>query len=147
MTRTVVPFVLGPGAKKPRRKTALSAGFDLCATEDVILNPFTPTGVNTKIKVELPENLVMLICPRSGLAQDHGVTVLNAPGVIDADYRGEVGVILINLTPTPYQVKAGDRVAQALFTEWFDPQLAEVDALTPSERGEGGFGSTGKGES
>lgn len=145
MTRPLVPFVLGKDAQRPKRATANAAGFDLFATHAVELKPFTPTLVNTGVKVELPEDLVLLICPRSGLAFKHGVTVLNAPGVIDADYRGEVGVLLINLTQEPYTVSVGERVAQGLFTTWLDPQLVAVEELSPTDRGEGGFGSTGKG--
>jgi dUTP pyrophosphatase len=82
--------------------------------------------------------------PRSGLAIKHGITVLNAPGTVDADYRGEIGVILINLSNEPYTIKPGDRVAQMVFAKYERVSLHEVDELSDTERGEGGFGHTGK---
>lgn len=129
----------------PEHATAHSAGVDLLAavSEDVVLAPGERKLVPTGLSIELPEGYEAQVRPRSGLALKHGLTVLNAPGTIDADYRGEVGVILINLGDAPFTIARGERIAQMVvapvsFINWRDSE-----ELNPSERGHGGFGSTG----
>lgn len=128
----------------PRYATLGSAGLDLSSVEDVELKPGERTLVATGIAIALPSNTVGMVCPRSGLAIKHGVTVLNAPGIIDSDYRGELKVILANLSNKTFKVSQGDRIAQLVITSVTQPQLTEVEALDDTERGNGGFGSTGK---
>lgn len=131
----------------PRYAFPTDAGADLTASEDVVILPGGWAVVPTGFKMAIPEGIVGLVHPRSGLAAKDGVTVLNAPGTIDADYRGEVKVILINHGKQPYQVKRGDRIAQIVFQEF---KTAHFYALTEQQfeetetaRGAGGFGSTG----
>jgi dUTP pyrophosphatase len=119
------------------------AGMDLCAVEDAILPPGEPVGVPTGLSIELPAGYEAQLRPRSGLALRHAVTVPNAPATIDPGYRGEIRIILLNLGKEPYQVHAGDRIAQMIISryeavEWEEGHLAE------SQRGTGGFGSTGR---
>lgn len=123
------------------------AGLDLVCTEDVTLPPGGRQTVGTGLAIALPAGTAAFVLPRSGLAARHGVTVLNAPGTVDAGYRGEVRVTLLNTdTETAVQLRAGDRVAQLVVLELPAVHLVEVDRLPGSERGEGGFGSTGRGE-
>ncbi|MCC6591612.1 MAG: dUTP diphosphatase [Bryobacterales bacterium] len=117
---------------------------DLFAVEDVTLRPNAPVLVRTGLVLDLPAGWRAWITPRSGLALKHGVTVANAPGLIDSGYRGEVGVILICHSPAGHRVSAGDRVAQISFARVFCTDLIEVDEVSKTERGGGGFGSTGK---
>jgi deoxyuridine 5''-triphosphate nucleotidohydrolase (dut) len=109
----------------------------------VVLHPGERKLIPTGIAIAMPVGLEAQVRPRSGLALKHGVTVLNTPGTIDADYRGEVGVILINLGQEPFTVQRGDRIAQLVFQYVPRVALVEVEELPPSERGAGGFGSTG----
>jgi dUTP pyrophosphatase len=127
----------------PMRATPNAAGMDLFATETVIIDPGQRCLVGTGVAIALQPWHVGFVCPRSGMALKHLVTVLNAPGVIDPDYRGEVGVILINLGDEPYQVLAGARIAQLVIVPSAAPRIVEVDALPGTKRGAGGFGSTG----
>jgi dUTP pyrophosphatase len=129
----------------PAHATVLSAGVDLLAAvaNDLELQPGARALVPTGLSVELPEGFEAQVRPRSGLALKHGVTVLNAPGTIDADYRGEVGVVLINLGDTAFIVERGMRIAQMVVSPVSFIQWLENDSLNPSERGHGGFGSTG----
>lgn len=130
----------------PAYQTEESAGVDLHANiEDDITIPcgervLIPTG----IKVEIPQGYEMQIRPRSGLSLKYGVTVLNSPGTIDSDYRAEVCVILANQGNTPFVVRKGDRIAQAVFNKVYQATLIEADELTETSRGENGFGSTGR---
>jgi dUTP pyrophosphatase len=120
------------------------AGLDLVAREDVTLVPGGRTAVPTGVAVALPAGYVGLVHPRSGLARKHGITVLNAPGTVDAGYRGEIQVILVNTDPSAtFTVRRGDRVAQLVVQQVAQAELIEVDSLPGSARGEGGFGSTG----
>ena len=130
----------------PEYKTALSAGVDLNAklTQEVVLQPLERKLIPTGLKIALPENYEAQVRPRSGFALKQGVTVLNTPGTIDADYRGEIGVILINLSNEPVVVKDGDRVAQLVIARYEQAQWEEVEVLSETDRGTGGFGSTGK---
>ena len=140
---------LHPKARVPQNMTEGSAGYDLHAdipSENfVTLRPGERMLVPTGIAVDMPSNLEGQIRPRSGLAARHGVTVLNAPGTIDSDYRGEIQVLLVNLGGEAYTVRHGDRIAQLIFNEVTRVIFAEVDNLdnVNTERGGNGFGSTG----
>ncbi len=129
----------------PAYATAHSAGMDLRANLDqpVILEPGQRTLVPTGLFLELPEGTEAQVRPRSGLAFKHGITVLNSPGTIDADYRGEVGVLLINHGAEAFEVKDGERIAQLVVARYERVKLLEVTDLASSTRGEGGFGHTG----
>ena len=128
----------------PTKQTANSAGYDLYASEDVSIAAHKYAAVGTGISIEMPDNIEAQVRPRSGMAFKFGITVLNAPGTIDADYRGEIRVCLINHSDTDYDVHAGDRIAQIVFAAVAPTELMEVAQLGATERGEGGFGSTGK---
>ena len=129
----------------PEYQTPLSAGMDLRANikESISLEPLQRALVPTGLYVELPAGYEMQIRPRSGLAAKQGITVLNAPGTIDADYRGEIKVILVNLSPETVIINDGERVAQAVVARCEQVEWESVDELSSTERGEGGFGSTG----
>src|SRR5690554_107720 len=130
----------------PQYETEASAGVDLRANieETVTLKPLERALIKTGLFLEIPENYEAQVRPRSGLAIKHGITVLNSPGTIDADYRGEVGVILINLSQSDFIIEDGDRVAQLVFSKVKQAKWIVVEELTETERGEGRFGSTGK---
>lgn len=131
------------GENIPKYATAGDAGADLVSAEDVRIPSHQRILVRTGIKIAIPEGYVGLVHPRSGLALKHGITVLNAPGTIDAGYRGEVGVILYNSGVLDFEVKAGDRIAQLVIQKVETAEFEVVDALIDSDRGSGGFGSTG----
>jgi dUTP pyrophosphatase len=137
----------GEGLALPSYATALAAGLDLvaaCAENDLItLDCCERALVPTGLALQLPEQFEAQIRPRSGLALKHGLTVLNAPGTIDADYRGEIRVLLVNLGRDPVTIRRGDRIAQLVVAPVSRVLLSEVKRLDISERGEGGFGSTG----
>ncbi len=132
-------------AHLPKYMSAQAAGMDLCANivEPVTLEPGGRKLIPAGIAIALPENIEAQIRPRSGLALKNGVTVLNAPGTIDADYRGEIGVILINLGDAPFVVLPGARIAQMIFSEHKTAEFEIVQELPESGRMAGGFGSTG----
>ena len=129
----------------PSYETSASAGVDLRANldESVVLKPFERTLVKTGLFLEIPEGFEGQVRPRSGLALKKGITVLNSPGTIDADYRGEVGVILINLSQEDFTIEDGERIAQLVFCKVEQANWENVEILTETHRGEGGFGSTG----
>ncbi len=129
----------------PAYQSALAAGLDLVAAVDrpLVLAPGERTLVPTGLAMALPAGYEAQVRPRSGLAARHGVTVLNTPGTIDADYRGEVKVILINLGKDPFEINRGDRIAQMVIAPVLQAAIREVDVLSDTERGAGGFGSTG----
>ena len=129
----------------PSYETLASAGMDLRAnlTEPIILKPFERTIVKTGLFIELPVGIEAQVRPRSGLAIKKGVTVLNAPGTVDADYRGEIGVILINLSNEDFTIENGERIAQLVIAKHERADWTEVEVLSETARGEGGFGSTG----
>jgi dUTP pyrophosphatase len=133
------------GAHLPEYATEASSGVDLVAlvNEPVILQPLDRALIPTGIHVAIPEGYEAEIRPRSGLAHQFGVTVLNTPGTIDADYRGEIKVLLINLGSVPFTIKSGDRIAQMVFKSLFKATWKAVPYLPVTGRGEGGFGSTG----
>ena len=135
---------LHPDAMPPMYQTDQSVGADLTSIEDVDIEPGQFRLVKTGIAVELPRATEMQIRPRSGLAFKHGVTVLNAPGTIDSDYRGEVGVLLINHGTTTFRVSKGDRIAQAVLAKAILMNYKAVKELSSTDRGAGGFGSTGR---
>jgi dUTP pyrophosphatase len=129
----------------PTRSYSDDAGLDLYAAEPVTLEPGARAVVPTGIAVEIPERHAGLVVPRSGLAARHGITVVNAPGLIDAGYRGELKVVLLNTDrDASFEVAAGDRIAQLLITRIESPDLIEVAELPPSRRANGGFGSSGR---
>lgn len=129
----------------PNYETEASAGMDLRADlkEPIVLKPLERTIVKTGLFIELPIGYEAQVRPRSGLAAKHGITVLNAPGTIDADYRGEIGVILVNLSPNDFTIQNGDRIAQLVIAKHERAEWTQVDVLSDTERGQGGFGSTG----
>ena len=130
----------------PSYATVNSAGVDLKANivEPIVLQPLQRAVVPTGLKIALPEGTEAQVRPRSGLAAKHGVTVLNSPGTIDADYRGEVGVILVNLSDKAFTVNPGERIAQMVVARYERVEWEEVEQLDSTDRGEGGFGSTGR---
>ncbi len=146
MEELEVLIVRDEGASLPSYATASSSGMDLraCLPEPVILKPLERRLVPTGIRICIPEGFDAEVRPRSGLAVNSGVTVLNTPGTIDADYRGEVKVILINLGSDPFTIRSGDRIAQVVFHRTSRISWREVKELPQTERGSGGFGSTGK---
>lgn len=137
---------LREGAVLPRRATRGSAGYDLCLCSDMPLTiwPGEVRPAHTGIAIELPHGCVGLVFGRSGLAVNHGITPANAVGVIDSDYRGEIIVGLRNLSSEPYTMQPGERIAQLVMTPVLTPEVEERGSLSNTERGQGGFGSTGR---
>ncbi|MBR1626343.1 MAG: dUTP diphosphatase [Bacteroidales bacterium] len=129
----------------PKYETSLSAGMDLRAnlTESVILRPMQRILVPTGLFIELEAGFEAQIRPRSGLAFKHGITVLNSPGTIDADYRGELKILLINLSNEDFTINNGERIAQMVIAKHATAEIVEVKELSDTERGQGGFGHTG----
>ncbi|MEE1020296.1 MAG: dUTP diphosphatase [Bacteroidales bacterium] len=130
----------------PAYETILSAGMDLRAslTEPIILQPMQRALIPTGLYIELPAGTEAQIRPRSGLAFKHGITVLNSPGTIDADYRGEIKVLLINLSQEAFEIKDSERIAQMVVSKHETVEWQLVETLNQTQRGEGGFGHTGK---
>jgi dUTP pyrophosphatase len=129
----------------PKYETELSAGMDVRSfiESPIILKPFERKLVNTGLYAQLEKGYEIQVRPRSGLALKKGITVLNSPGTIDADYRGEIGVILINLSNDDFIINSGDRIAQLVVSKHEQPNLEQTDSLDSTLRGEKGFGSTG----
>jgi len=136
----------GEGIDLPFYATTHAAGADLRAAidENVIIESGEKALIKTGFAMALPDNFEAQIRPRSGLALKHGITVLNSPGTIDADYRGEIGVILINHGKEAFRIQRGDRIAQMIIAPFVQANFQCVDTLDETERGEGGFGSSGK---
>jgi len=138
----------GAGLALPNYQSALAAGLDLFAAvpenAPIILAPGKYALIPTGLAIALPEGHEAQIRPRSGLAAKHGVTVLNAPGTVDADYRGEIGVLLINHGEVPFAVRRGERIAQMVIAAVVRANLSPVASLSTTDRGDGGFGSTGR---
>ncbi|OWK99344.1 deoxyuridine 5'-triphosphate nucleotidohydrolase [Kaistella haifensis DSM 19056] len=130
----------------PKYQTALSAGMDLCANieESIVLKSLERKLIPTGLFLELPEGFEAQVRPRSGLAIKNGITVLNSPGTIDADYRGEIGVILVNLSDDEFVINDGDRIAQMVIAKHETAIWDVAQQLTETDRGAGGFGSTSK---
>lgn len=145
MDKVLVKIINKSGNALPEYGTAMSAGMDLRAnlTEPVTLQPLERKLIPTGIFIELPQGYECQIRPRSGLALKKGITVLNTPGTIDADYRGEIGVILINLSQEPFVVENGERICQMVVARHSTVEWEPVEVLAESERGAGGFGHTG----
>lgn len=129
----------------PHYETIASAGMDLRAniSESRVIKPLERSIVGTGLFIELPVGIEAQVRPRSGLAAKKGITVLNAPGTIDADYRGEIGVILVNLSNEEFTINNGERIAQLVIAKHERAEWVEVETLSETDRGEGGFGSTG----
>ncbi len=135
---------LSPAAAAPERAHDGDAGYDLRAAEPARLEPGERASVGTGVALEVPDGCAGLVLPRSGLAQRHGIALVNAPGLIDAGYRGEVRVLLLNTDRAEaFDVAVGDRIAQLVVVRHETPVLVESDALAETARGTGGFGSTG----
>lgn len=128
----------------PEFKTVGSAGMDICSINDVSLTPGQFIIVKTGLACAIEPGYEVQVRPRSGMACKHGITVINTPGTIDSDYRGEIGVGLINLSQGQFDIKKGDRIAQLVVNKIEQPTIEIVDELDETERGAGGFGSTGK---
>ena len=130
----------------PHYETIASAGMDLRAhlENDIVLSPMERVIIPTGLFMELPVGYEAQVRPRSGLAAKHGLTVLNSPGTVDADYRGEIGVILVNLSNTAFTIKNGERIAQMVIAKHDRTEWEEVQSLSDTSRGAGGFGSTGR---
>jgi dUTP pyrophosphatase len=144
LTDTLEILLVHPDAVPPARTRSGDAGYDLRATERVSIPQDGRRLVGTGIAIALPEGVAGLVTPRSGLAIEHGIGLLNAPGLIDPNYRGEIKVILHNTSERRYTVEIGDRIAQLLLVPYWAPELEVVEALPESERGADGFGSSGR---
>jgi len=129
----------------PEYKTHGSAGLDLCSSseEKIIINSSEAKIISTNLVLEIPEGYEGQIRPRSGLALKSGITVLNSPGTVDSDYRGEIKVLLINLSKEDFEVKFGDRIAQLIISKYEKVNLVSAKEVSDTERGSGGYGSTG----
>ncbi|MBK5233161.1 MAG: dUTP diphosphatase [Thermoleophilia bacterium] len=137
--------ILADGATLPTRAHEGDAGLDLYASEPAHIGPGERWQVGTGIAVEIPDGHAGLVLPRSGLARKHGISVVNAPGLIDSGYRGELKVLLLNNDPAEvFRIEPGDRIAQLVVVPVALAEPAEAESLSASERGEGGFGSTGR---
>lgn len=141
-----VPVQNNTDFELPQYATPASAGVDLKAAikEAITLAPLERSIIPTGLKIALPEGYEAQVRPRSGLAAKHGITVLNSPGTIDADYRGEIGVILVNLSQTSFTIQPEERIAQLVVAKYEQIQWKETEVLSQTNRGAGGFGSTGK---
>jgi dUTP pyrophosphatase len=144
LTDTLDVVLLHRDAVLPARTRAGDAGYDLHAVERVTIPPGARRAVGTGIALALPEGVAGLVTPRSGLALEHGLTLLNAPGLIDPNYRGELRAVLHNTGEHRYTVEIGDRVAQLLLVPYWAPDLQAVDQLDVTDRGASGFGSSGR---
>ncbi len=141
-----IKFTMEPGCEdlKPAKAHADDAAFDLRSRTDLIAQPGKVTLVPTGLHIELPAGYEAQVRPRSGLALKHQIGILNSPGTIDAGYRGEVCSILFNFGETPFEIKRGDRISQMVIAALPEVELAEAETLSDTDRGAGGFGSTGK---
>ncbi|MHA4989519.1 dUTP diphosphatase [Cetobacterium somerae] len=146
MENVIVKLVLENGVELPKYMTEGAAGMDVKAniTESVTLKTLERKLIPTGIKMEIPSGYEVQVRPRSGLALKHGITLVNTPGTIDSDYRGEVGVILINLSNEEFIVNPGERIGQLVLQKVYKMEFEKVDELSTTVRAEGGFGHTGK---
>lgn len=140
-----VKIINKSGNQLPAYETPSSAGLDVRAflAEPVVLKPMQRALIPTGLRVQLPQGYEMQIRPRSGLALKHGITLANTPGTVDADYRGEIGIILINLSDTDFVINDGDRICQMVITRYSHVEWEQVDEIDHTVRGDGGFGHTG----
>ena len=145
MESIIVKIINRSSHQTPSYETASSAGMDLRANMDapLTLRPLERAIIKTGLFIALPQGYEAQVRPRSGLAAKHGISVLNSPGTIDADYRGEIGVILVNLSNEDFTINDGDRIAQMVIAAYAHTKWDEVSVLDVTERGKGGFGSTG----
>jgi len=143
LDREIKIKLLNGNATLPKRATEFSSGFDLFSSENTILKSGEYKAISTSIAISMPNNIEGQIRPRSGLALKYGITLLNSPGTIDPDYRGEIKVILINHSDNDFIIEKGMRIAQIIFTPLIVPDISIVDELPKTDRGVGGFGSTG----
>ncbi len=146
MDQVKVKIINESGHDLPAYSTPASAGMDVraCLKEPVVLQPLQRALIPTGLRIQLPAGYECQLRPRSGLALKHGISLVNTPGTIDADYRGEIGVILINLSNEPFTVNNGERICQMIITTYSHTIWEEVEVLDESERGDGGFGHTGR---
>lgn len=146
MEKIVVKVLLEEGVEKPKYMTEGSAGMDVKAniTEPLTLKTLERVLVPTGIKMEIPMGYEVQVRPRSGLAIKHGITLVNTPGTIDSDYRGEIKIIVINLSNEEYTIQPGERIGQFVLQKVYQMDLQDADVLSESERSAGGFGHTGK---
>lgn len=146
MKQVEVKIVLEDGVEAPFYATVGSAGMDIRANikEPIVLKPLERRLIPSGIKMAIPEGYEVQVRPRSGLALKHGISIVNAPGTVDADYRGDIGVILINLSNEDYTIQPQERIAQLVLNEVTQMSLQKVTSLDETERGAGGFGHTGK---
>ena len=144
MEKVIVKVILEEGVQKPVYMTEGSAGMDVRANikEPIVLGSLERVLVPTGIKMEIPQGYEVQVRPRSGLALKHGISIVNAPGTVDSDYRGDVGVILINLSKEDFVINPGERIAQLVLGKIYQMDLVEGE-LSQTERGEGGYGHTG----
>jgi dUTP diphosphatase len=146
-TRPEVPVVrfASVGGSLPEYKSEGASGADLMAllAQDVVLKPGTRAVIPTGLRMEIPRGIEGQVRPRSGLALEHGITVLNSPGTVDSDYRGEIKILLVNLGESDFRVRNGDRIAQIVFSPVVRVSFQRQDAIAGTGRGSGGFGSTG----
>ncbi|MBO5249914.1 MAG: dUTP diphosphatase [Muribaculaceae bacterium] len=147
MDKVTVKIINRSGHDVPAYSTESSAGMDVraCLQEPVTLQPLQRALIPTGLRIALPQGYECQIRPRSGLALKHGISLVNTPGTIDADYRGEIGVIVINLSNEPFTINNGERICQMVITRYSHTTWEIVDTLDETERGEGGFGHTGRG--
>lgn len=145
MEKVKVKIIKSEGVLIPQYMTEESAGMDVRALleESVVLKPLERALIPTGIKMEIPKGYEVQVRPRSGLAIKNGITLLNSPGTIDSDYRGEIKVILVNLSSEPFEVKNGERIAQLVLQKVYQMSFEESDELGETKRSSGGFGSTG----
>ena len=146
MEKVKVKIVAAKGVTLPKYETSGSAGMDIRANieEPIVLGSLERALVKTGIKIAIPEGYEVQVRPRSGLALKHGITLANAIGTIDSDYRGEIGVIMINLSKDPYTIQPQERIGQMVLNKVEQMEFEVVASLDETERGEGGFGHTGK---
>ena len=146
LTETLEVRLLNADAVPPARSRSGDAGYDLRATERVSIPQDGRRMVGTGVAIALPDGVAGLVTPRSGLAASHGISIVNGPGLIDPNYRGEIRVVLVNLGDARFEAAAGDRIAQLLLVPFVTPEACLVDELPPSgdDRGENGFGSSGR---
>jgi dUTP pyrophosphatase len=138
-----IDCIIQPGMTRPTQGTPGAAGYDLYAAQSASILPGRCAMIATGVSLAIPQGFAGLVLPRSGLAFKHGVTVLNAPGLLDSDYRGEIKVLLINHGAQPFRCSTGDRIAQLVIIRHEQVSFNLVDVLPTTERGAGGFGSTG----
>ncbi len=144
MAELKVKAKLLKGGRFPVYTTEGASGLDLFSREETIIEPKGFKTISTGVILEIPEGYEAQVRPRSGLASKYGIGVLNSPGTIDSDYRGEVKVILFNFGDTPFEIKEGDRIAQLVFNKIVKVELEKAEVLSPTKRGKGGFGHTGR---